>query len=440
MSLSTIPTYNLKAVIKETGVKADVLRAWERRYGLPNPQRTEGGHRLYSQRDIEMIKWLSGRQGEGLSISRAIELWREQESGPTDPLAGPRAPSQSSVRSLSLPISNLDAFRAAWLEASLDFRESAADQALNQAFSIYPVETVCTEVLQRGLAEIGGLWYENRASVQQEHFASALALRRLEALLAASPAPTRPQTILVGCPAGEWHTFTPLLLTLFLRRRGLNVIYLGANVPLNCFDNTADLVHADLVILASQQLMTAAALQQLALTLSARDIPVAFGGRIFSLHTDMTSRIPGHFLGNRLDTALESVENWLSSRLPAPAPRLASAEYASTLKAFVAQRSHVEAKVDETVHILGQNPDYLVSAHKYLGDNIIAALSLGDMVYLNSEIDWLNLMLKSQNLPTQVVYDYLALYANAVRQCLGEHADPVVDWLVSQYSKVEGVS
>ncbi len=52
--LSTTPAYNLKVVLKETGLAADTLRAWERRYGLPMPQRTAGGHRLYSQRDIEI--------------------------------------------------------------------------------------------------------------------------------------------------------------------------------------------------------------------------------------------------------------------------------------------------------------------------------------------------------------------------------------------------
>ena len=83
---SKTPAYNLKVVIRETGLKADTLRAWERRYGLPQPERTSGGHRLYSQRDIEIIKWLMARQQEGLSISRAVDLWRGLESEGQDPL------------------------------------------------------------------------------------------------------------------------------------------------------------------------------------------------------------------------------------------------------------------------------------------------------------------------------------------------------------------
>ena len=80
------PTYNLKAVVRETGLKPDTLRAWERRYGVPAPQRTESGHRLYSQHDIDTLKWLLLRQSEGMSISRAIELWRRMEEEGADPL------------------------------------------------------------------------------------------------------------------------------------------------------------------------------------------------------------------------------------------------------------------------------------------------------------------------------------------------------------------
>ncbi len=86
--VSTTPAFNLKVVLKETGLTADTLRAWERRYGLPVPQRTAGGHRLYSQRDIETIKWLMKRQTEGLSISRAVDMWKEQLASGVDPLAG----------------------------------------------------------------------------------------------------------------------------------------------------------------------------------------------------------------------------------------------------------------------------------------------------------------------------------------------------------------
>ena len=83
------PTYNLRVVVNETDIKPDTLRAWERRYGLPAPDRTSGGHRLYSEKDIAIIKWLMARQEEGLSISRAVKLWRSLEAEGKSPLLVP---------------------------------------------------------------------------------------------------------------------------------------------------------------------------------------------------------------------------------------------------------------------------------------------------------------------------------------------------------------
>ncbi len=183
------------------------------------PQRTAGGHRLYSQYDIETIKWLLARQTEGLSISRAVDSWNEKIASGTDPLAGVTPSTFSATQTTpaiyTSPDTNLDSLRAQWVAACLKFNEANAEQVLNQAFSMFPVEAVCMEVLQKGMSEIGGLWYKNNASVQQEHFASGLAMRRLDSLLSASPAPSRNQIVLVGCPPNEWHTFTPLLTHLF---------------------------------------------------------------------------------------------------------------------------------------------------------------------------------------------------------------------------------
>ena len=211
MIISKIPSFNLKAVLRETGTTADTLRAWERRYGLPLPERTPGGHRLYSQYDIETIKWLMAKQMDGISISRAVDMWKEQINSNVDPLAGiqPLAFAPLQVNPILNAETSLDALRAQWIAACLKFNENVAEQSLNQAFSMFPVETVCVDILLKGLADIGELWYGNRASVQQEHFASSLAMRRLDAMLSASPTPWRKQTVIVGCPANEWHAFVP---------------------------------------------------------------------------------------------------------------------------------------------------------------------------------------------------------------------------------------
>ncbi len=439
MSLSTAPIYNLKVVLKETGLAADTLRAWERRYGLPNPQRTSGGHRLYSQRDIEIIKWLMTKQAEGLSISRAVDLWNEQVASGADPLADAAHRAFSSlIAPPALPAdTSLDVLRAGWIAACLQFNEVAAEQTLNQAFSIFPVETVCMEILQKGLAEIGDLWYENRASVQQEHFASALAMRRLDSLLAASPAPLRSQAVVVGCPANELHAFTPLLLSLLLRRRGLNVIYLGANVPNLQFAESAAAVRAGLVILVAQTLVTAATLQEVAWRLFSRGVSSAFGGRIFNIHPTLTERIPGHFLGNSLLEALEKTERLLEFEERAALPRPVSQEYAAAHQFFISRRAAIELTLRQLVQPLAIAPESLMSGIIHLGDNIAAALQLGDMQYVSGEIEWLKMLIKAHERPMEELAAFIESYAEAVIQHIDGAGQPIYEWLSSEVDRLE---
>ncbi|RME39577.1 MAG: hypothetical protein D6793_00925 [Thermoflexia bacterium] len=125
----------------------------------------------------------------------------------------------------------LKRFRDAWVAACLAFDEPAAERAFQEALSAFPPEVACTAVLREGLAQIGEAWYRGDATVHQEHFASYLAARRVQALLAATAPPSRPDPVLVVCPPGENHAFGLLLLTYLLRRAGWRVIYLGADLP-----------------------------------------------------------------------------------------------------------------------------------------------------------------------------------------------------------------
>lgn len=435
--ISTTPAFNLKVVLKETGIAADTLRAWERRYGLPMPQRSAGGHRLYSERDIETIKWLMKRQEEGLSISRAVDLWNEQTASGTDPLAN-LVPAASTIPiQYQLPDTTLDSLRAQWTEACLNFSETSAEQILNQAFSLFPVETVCLDILHKSLSEIGERWYENRVSVQQEHFASALATRKLDALLIASPAPTRFQTVLVGCPPQEWHTFTPLLLALLLRRRGLNVIYLGANVPAEQFSDTVKNVKANLVVLVAQQLITAATLQQTALALSRENISVAFGGRIFNMQGKLPATIPGYFLGHDLLSALDQIEGLLSKNIRLAQPRAASPTYAAAHQAFVSKRGQIELTLREWIERLSLAPDDIQTCIHFLGENITAALQLGDLSYVSEEVDWLKVLLQYHEAQPQQLTDFMQAYSEAVKENMNGQGKPIFEWLAAEVEKLK---
>lgn len=429
--LSKMPAFNLKAVLRETGLAADTLRAWERRYGLPMPQRTGGGHRLYSQYDIETIKWLTSRQAEGLSISRAVDLWNEMSASGTDPLFD-TAPSSFISPSISAPPdSTLHAIRAEWVLACMNFNETKAEQALNKAFSMFQIEAACVEVIQKGLSEIGNLWYENHASVQQEHFASGLAMRRIDALLSASPAPSRPETVLIGCAPGEWHTFTPLLMALLLRRRGYNVLYLGANVPAEYFSETALKLKTNLVILVAQTLISAASLQLTALSLTSQNIEVAFGGRIFSVRATIKDYIPGHFLGNDVHDSIEVVENILHGKIESHEIKHVENQYLSALHGFNAKRAGIEASIKRQIEPLTVGSEELNNGIHFFGNNISAALQLGDMAHLTEEIDWLKTLLHMHKRPANELNTFMHQYSDAVDEHINGQGDPIKQWLLA---------
>jgi DNA-binding transcriptional MerR regulator len=434
---SKTPAYNLKVVIRETGLKADTLRAWERRYGLPNPQRTAGGHRLYSQYDIEMIKWLIERQNEGLRINRAVQLWQSFEEQGKDPLEMMPSPvtMQPATGGDSISGETLDEIREQWISACMAFDEVRAENLLAQAFARYPLETVCLELLRQGLSEIGELWYSGESSVQQEHFASALAIRRLNALLAAAPPPSRRGKILTVLPPGEDHIFSLLLVTLFLRLRGWEVVYLGANVPIDKLDATIRISRPDLVIAVAHQLFTAASLFEVAKYLQTENIPLAFGGLIFNLLPDLQERIPGHYLGDSLDDIVQEVEQLMFHPAEIPEVEPVPDTYLQAAEHFREYQPVIAADIWERFQRDGMEGSHLQVAHEFLGKDIQAGLSLGDLNFLENELEWLGGLLNSHNIPSELLPQYMEFYKQAVEANLDQRGQPVIDWLNSVVSQ-----
>ena len=433
---SKTPVYNLKAVLQETGLKADVLRAWERRYGLPNPGRTDGGHRLYSDHDVALIKWLIKRQAEGLSISRAAGLWNESAAAGTDLLGQTEPVHQAEDEVFTIPngSSQLSDLRDAWLASSLAFNEQSAENYLNQAFSMYPAELVCIEVLQKGISEVGRLWHIGEVTVQQEHYITAMAQRRIDAILLASPSPTRMHTIIVGCPANEWHSFTPLMITLFLRRRGYNVIYLGPNVPTERFIESMTQIKPSLVILSAQMLNSAAEMMPLASALVGAGIHVGFGGRVFNYQPSIRQCIPGDFLGETLELAINKVDQLLfSGSIEEHNACCPSPEYAAAHQDFVNNRAALDtyliASLSGTGRLTRTNLD---QSNIFTGDAIAAALALGNLDLLIYELEWLKALLRSHQLPIELIPFYMGAYGEAVRKILPQSTWIISDWILQK--------
>jgi len=419
------PIYNLKSVVQETGVKPDTLRAWERRYGLPQPARTEGGHRRFSRRDIDIIKWLLARQQEGLRIKSAVELWRSLESDGQEPLQPqPTRAASFTPETAEQTIADLC---QRWVFACLTFDEREAEQILNQAFALHPPEVVCLDLLRAGIAQIGQGWYAGDVAVQQEHFASALAVRRIEALLWAAPPPTRPGRILVACPPEEEHAFGLLLLTYLLRRRGWAALYLGANVPIEQLEEVVSTARPSLAVSTALQLPTAATLLEMASFLRRENVPLAFGGRMFNRLPPLRARIPGYFLGPRLESAAQAIEALTTAPHSTPTVEPVPETYQQALAHYRERQWFIEADLIERQPDSPQTWPFI--ANRELARNIVAALTLGDIHFVDDSIDWIAGMSRNGHVSAEIVESYLNAYHQAAKTRLDERGAPIINWL-----------
>ncbi len=433
---SQSPVYNLSAVLRATGMKADVLRAWERRYHLPKPQRTPGGHRLYSEWDIETLKWLRSRQAEGLSISRAADLWKEMVEAGLDPLTKyPPAGAPLPPAHAPPAEARMEVLRQEWLSASAAYDGTRADEILSQAFAVFSVETVVTELLQRAISDMGHQWYLGRVTEQQEHFASGMASRRLEALIAAAAHPTRPQTVCVGCPPGERHTLPIEILGLLLQRRGLSVLYLGADVPVERLGETAQAARPDLIILAAQHLATAATLQSAALALQAGGIPLAYGGLVFTRIPGLRERIPAYYLGDSLGDSVGAIEQLLVAPAPYPTPAVMDRAHRALAKQYREKRASIEMTVIKKLQQADLQIGPIRAANSFFGHGLSAALDLGDPAFLEPDLEWVKGLLTGRRIQAGELETFLAAYSRTAHKELGEASRPVTEWIDSYLTR-----
>jgi methanogenic corrinoid protein MtbC1 len=299
--LDSQPIYNIKAVVEATGLTAATLRAWERRYGALTPGRTEGGYRLYSASDIATLQWLKQRVGEGLSISQALALLSRSRKG-VEP--------QSAVDRQADSWQGMHEGREALLKALLLFDESQADRVLEEAFAVYGLESVAEHLVAPAMAQMGDLWHEGQASTTAEHFASNYLRRKLDTIINAAPTPAGGGLIVLGCAPGDWHELGLQLIHLFLRRRGLNSLYLGQNVPVAQFVEEMARLRPAVVIVAATLLETVpglVALGEATQTMRPPQPLFAYGGRIFNVQPALRAGIPGIFLGESARAAADYI-------------------------------------------------------------------------------------------------------------------------------------
>lgn len=303
---SATPLYNTKAVAQETGVPADTFRAWERRYGVPHPHRTEGGHRLYSERDIAIIRWLRDRTEEGLTISQAIALM-----------------SNGSDANLSWLDAAVDTEPHSWtrlktqlISAFGDFDDKRAEKIMGEAFALYPLDDVFFRLMQPVINEISEQLQQGKLSVIAEHFATQFIRRKLASILNTYHITDGRGLLMMGCAPSEPYDLVMLLLSVLLVRHGWHVIYLGPHVPLEDLVNTVQYLQPDMICLDASSNQTALELVEVGRVFATLAPPAphfAYSGRVFNQNPLLIQKVTGVFLGPDIQGAVDKINEVLGS-------------------------------------------------------------------------------------------------------------------------------
>ena len=267
--------YTIAEVEERSQLSSALLRQWERRYGFPRPERSPGGHRLYSEADLEALRHIKNWIADGVAPSQAVKRYLESLTQ-----EGPRPPEALSVE----------------LEDSLVRADTeAAERVLSEAFRLHSLETVVLEVISPCLRSIGDGWHLGRVSTAQEHLASTYLRGRLQELFNLMGGSLGPVVVVSTLP-GEQHEIGGLITALFLRRAGYHVYYLGPNTPLQDLKAFTERVQAKALVLSAMQPVSLDSLPHNALAGLAPVIVV--GGRAAASDSGLVARLGAKYLGN----------------------------------------------------------------------------------------------------------------------------------------------
>ncbi|MGD6966845.1 MerR family transcriptional regulator [Rossellomorea vietnamensis] len=293
--------YNIKAISKMLGIQPGTLRAWERRYKMIAPVRNESGHRLYSEEHLRVLKWLVGKVEQGFTISQAVSLLDKQgltEETDTESPTGNR----------------VDDLTEELMQSLLKFDESKAHQLMNRAFSMYTIDKVVIDVLGTLLVRIGDLWEHNQITTAHEHFATAVLRARISNLMQTFPHNGLLPKVVAVCGPNEHHELGLLMFTLYVRRKGFEVIYLGSSIKEEDMEVVIDTVKPRFLFLSCTMRenidQTLGVIDQLQKT---KDfVHVGIGGLAVN---SLPQRIKEAYKENLVGSSKEDWDSWLKTNL-----------------------------------------------------------------------------------------------------------------------------
>lgn len=234
-------SYPIGAVARLTGVESETLRMWERRYGLAPSTRSEGGHRLYSERDVDLLRAVKALLATGMRIGAVATLPPQQILAEAARVQGAARP----VRMLEDNHALLDEI----LDAALHLDTERAAELLDRPRLFADGPQVARAIYVPLMHQVGERWAEGVLPVGVEHFTEKLVTTRLLSIFQATPDGHGPRALCV-CPPGERHECGLIAAAIELRAAGFAVTLLGADLPVAELERAARSSSAELIVMA----------------------------------------------------------------------------------------------------------------------------------------------------------------------------------------------
>lgn len=291
--------HTVRWVAEQLGLAPGTLRAWEHRYGIVHPTRSEGGYRLYDDDDVAALRAMVGLVEDGMQPAQAAEQVRSGRIASVRDLAG----HGDAPAGLPDP--------ASLIAASSAYDARALDEILDRAFASAGFEYVVDEWLTTALDSIGQGWAAGLLDVAQEHFISAGVMRRLAAAFDAAGNSRSGHHVVTGLAPGATHQIATLAFATMLRRRGLRVTYLGPDLPVSSWVQAVRAARPAAVVVGAPRAADAPAAQDVVQALL-ENAPRA------SVYAGGPGASPAHSLGG---ATLAEAADWLEDALAAPAAR-----------------------------------------------------------------------------------------------------------------------
>lgn len=288
--------FNIESVSKMTGIPAATLRNWEKRYGFPSPERTEGGHRYYCQTDVEFLKsaavWIE--QGQGLN---EIARHYREKSCP-----------ETLKTMIKTEIVDDVAYRTELIyDALLNFDQSALLLHYTVLNAKLGPEQLFERVFEHILHRLKKERAEGKVSVAQEHYVSAFIRMKLATYLSMDFPAAQSHRILAATLTDDRCEGGLMLLTAHLKFRGYPIFYFGTGLPLQDLKYVIEDIGPDVVCLsyASAERISAdlAELQDL-------KVPICLGGTALKEPTlaSVREKAPKHIYFCQKSTGREAAE------------------------------------------------------------------------------------------------------------------------------------